>query len=849
MQTILNVQGMTCGHCEGRVSAALSAVAGVASATADRHSQRAVVQHAAGVSAQTLADAVVGSGYAAETTKEIAADSDDEEPQPLPAVAAPTPPAAESPPLAANIRLQISGMTCAACVASIERGLQSLPGVTAVSVNLLLNQADVRFDPKIQQTRVLIAKVSALGYQAKAAEQGAIGSMQQAEQPTDPITLWRIVYALAVGIVTMAMPMSPQHHHNDSKMLWVALVLSLSVLLFVGGPFYRRAIAALRHKSADMNVLIALGVSAAFALSTWVTIFGDEMSARGLPTDTWFDAIPWILGLVLLGQLLEDRAKRKTGDALRQLATLGAKSARLIDGEGERDVPLEAICPGDRVRIRAGERIPVDGVIVGGSASVDESMVTGESQPVLRAVDSAVIGGTLNLDGQLDVATTAVGADSQLARIVAAVQQAQLDKPEIQRLTDRAAAIFVPAVVAIALLTVAVWTWLAPAPTALWFGLLAGTTVLIVACPCAMGLAVPTAVMVAVGRAAQIGLLIRSGPALEHLAKVTAVVFDKTGTLTLGQPEVVEFIPTSSSQASEVLAYFAAAQRDSSHPLAQAIARYARAHIDGRADFSATEVTARPGRGVTCQVDKYQVAAGNGALMAELGVDVSAFDGAARRNAEQSLVYCAVDGQALGLCALRDAMRPTSAAAVERLRQMGMEIHLLSGDRLAVAQAVATLAQISHVSGDATPEKKVQVIKDLQRSGAKVLMVGDGINDAPALATANVAFAMGSGTEVAIASSDFALMRSDLHGVADAVELSRAAMRNIAQNLFWAFGYNVLCIPLAAGVFYPWLHVLVSPVLASAAMALSSVSVVANALRLRAWKSGRADVTTGERPR
>lgn len=841
MQTILNVRGMTCAHCEGRVTAALSAVAGVQTAMADRHKERAVVEHSAAVAAQTLADAVVKSGYAAETTSEKSVDPEESEPQTSPAAAADMPAVAENSELQANIRLQISGMTCAACVSSIERGLQALPGVTTASVNLLLNQADVRFDPKIQQTRVIVAKVNALGYQAEVAQQSAIAALQQTAPPADRIAQLRIIYALGVGILTMAMPMPAQSHHSDSKMLWVAFALSLSVLLFVGGPFYVRALAALRHKSADMNVLIALGVSASFALSTWVTLFGDEMSARGLPTTTWFDAIPWILGLVLLGRQLEEGAKRKTGDALRQLATLAAKTARLLDGDLEKDVALQSICPGDRVRIRAGERIPVDGVIVQGSASVDESMVTGESLPVLRGVNAAVIGGTLNLDGQLDVATTAVGADSQLARIIAVVQQAQLSKPEIERLADRIAAIFVPVVVTVAVVTAVAWAMVAPAPTSLWFGLLAGTTVLIVACPCAMGLAVPTAVMVAVGRAAQIGLLIRSGPALEHLAKVTAVVFDKTGTLTLGQPEVVDFAALPSANTAEVLAYFAAAQRDSTHPMAQAIARYASARAGGVADLPATELSARPGRGVMCQVDKHQVAAGNAALMAELGVDISALADASARNADQSLVYCAVDGHALGLCALRDGMRPTSAAAVARLQQMGMEIQLLSGDRLRVAQAVGALAHIEHVSGEATPEKKVQVIKDLQASGRSVLMVGDGINDAPALATADVAFAMGSGTEVAIASSDFALMRSDLHGVADAIELSRAAMRNIRQNLFWAFGYNVLCIPLAAGVLYPWLHVLVSPVLASAAMALSSVSVVANALRLRRWKSSKAD--------
>jgi Cu+-exporting ATPase len=586
-----------------------------------------------------------------------------------------------------------------------------------------------------------------------------------------------------------------------------------------------------------MNTLIAVGTGAAFAYSVAATVAPGFFARRGVAPDVYYEAVVLILALVLVGNALEARAKGRTSAALRALASLRPKTARVVRDGSEVDVPLEEVRVGDAVLARPGERIPVDGDVVSGSSAVDESMLTGESLPVSKGPGDRVFGGTLNGTGSLEYKATRVGADSALGRIVALMRDAQASRAPIQRVADRVSAVFVPAVIVIAAATFAAWAFLADtAPLAR--GAAAAVAVLIIACPCAMGLAVPTAVMVAAGRGAEAGILFKGGEALQRTGSITAVVLDKTGTVTEGRPAVTDVVFIGGRPPHEVLGLAAAVEALSEHPLAGAVIRYAETH--GAVAPRAKGFRSTTGQGAAARVKGTPVAVGSEAFMAAEGVDVSPLSADAERLAGEGKtpVYVAIRGTAAGLLAVADPLRPTSRDAIARLQAMGLDVVLLTGDKRATAEGVARRAGVSRVVAEVLPEGKVAEVRRLQQEGRTVAMVGDGVNDAPALAQADVGLALASGTDIAAHASDVTLMRGGLEGVTAAIDLSRRTMRTIHQNLFWAFAYNVVGIPVAAGVLYPLFGVLLSPVLASAAMAASSVSVVSNSLRLRGARIG-----------
>jgi P-type Cu+ transporter len=593
-----------------------------------------------------------------------------------------------------------------------------------------------------------------------------------------------------------------------------------------GRRFYVKAWSALRHGTSDMNTLVALGTGSAFLYSAASTVAPGWFHAHGLGHGHYYEAVLFIIALILTGNMLEARAKRQTAEALRGLGQLQPKTARVVREGREMDVAVEELAAGDEILVRPGERIPADGVVVSGASSVDESMLTGESLPVEKSAGVLVTGGTLNRGGALRIQATTLGASSRLAQIVRLLRDAQASRAPIQDLADRVSRIFVPVVVSIALVTFGVWMALAPAPA---FGraLAAAVTVLIIACPCAMGLAVPTAVMVATGRAASAGILIKGGQALQRLESLDTVVLDKTGTITEGRPAV-----TDETLDERALGLLAALERLSEHSLAEAIVAYAESR--GIAAGHAEQFEAKPGLGAVGVVNGVAVAAGNAAWMAERGVAVDESLTAAWSGAGKTPVYVALDGVLAGALAIADPIKPSSAAAVGALRGQGLRVLMLTGDHPATAQAIAAQAGIDEVIAQATPEGKIEAVRRLQAEGRVVAMAGDGVNDAPALAQADVGFAMASGADVAFDSGDVTLMRSQLDGIARAIRLSRLTMRVMRQNLGWAFVYNVIGIPIAAGALYPFTGLLLTPVIASAAMALSSVSVVTNSLRLRA---------------
>ena len=619
---------------------------------------------------------------------------------------------------------------------------------------------------------------------------------------------------------------------------WVLLLLTLPVVGWAGRHFYRRAWTAFRHHSADMNTLIAVGTGAAFGYSVAVTVADDWFAAQGVVPHVYYEAVVWIITLILLGNLLEARAKGRTAGAIRRLAGLRPATARVIRAGGETEVPLGDLRPGDEVLVRPGETVPADGLVVSGTSRVDESMLTGEPTPVTKRAGDAVVGATLNRDGALRVRLEQVGADTVLARIIRLVQQAQGSRAPIQRLADRISAVFVPVVLSISVATFVVWFVLGPDPAYL-HALVSAVTVLIIACPCAMGLAVPTAVMVSTGRGAELGVLIKGGEALERSQGLDTVVFDKTGTLTEGRPSVQSVLPVGADGAGEtatLLRLAASVERHSEHALAEAVVSAARARgleLDEPRDFESLT-----GRGVAGSLEGGRVAVGNAALLRELGIDPSSMAADAERLATDGLtpVHVSSGGLALGTIGIADPVKPASREAVAQLTGMGLEAIMLTGDNRRTAEAVARRVGIRRVIADVLPERKLEVIRGLQAEGRRVAMVGDGINDAPALAQADVGIAMGTGTDVAMEAGAVTLMSGNPLGVATAIRLARRTMRIIRQNLFWAFVYNVIGIPIAAGALYPVLGIQLTPAVGAAAMAFSSVSVVFNSLRLRGFR-------------
>jgi Cu+-exporting ATPase len=765
-------------------------------------------------------------------------------------------------------------MTCAACQARVQRVLEREPGVATASVNLMLGNASVAYDPAQLTPERLIALVEATGYGASLpdADQGAIAAQAERDDTLQEEYLGlrrKAFVALAAGAVAMlfSMPLmvSDAHAHGvvvDPFMTWAMttltptlqqlmpwayavprpvlswglLALTLVVMGWAGRHFYTRAWAAARHKTADMNTLVAVGTGAAFIYSVVATIAPEVFLSRGIPADVYYEAVVLIIAFVLAGNALEARAKRNTATALRSLAALQPATARVVRGDAELELSIEAVVQGDVVVVRPGERIAVDGEVIAGDSAVDEAMLTGESLPVAKTTGARVFGGTMNGTGGLRIRATTLGRDSMLARIVQLMRDAQGSRAPIQQLADRISGVFVPVVMVLALVTAIAWTVLGGEGGAVR-GLAAGVAVLIIACPCAMGLAVPTAVMVATGKGAELGVLIKGGEALQRAGDITTVILDKTGTVTEGKPTVTDLVlaPNHTLDESMVLRLVASIEAASQHPLAAAIVRAAGAR--GLAIPVAEGFQSVTGRGAHGVVEGHAVVVGTSALLADWSVPTAPLDAAAAALAAagRTAVFAAVDGALVALLGVADPVRATSSAAIARLRALGLEVVLLSGDRQATAEAIAREVGITDVVAEVLPDAKVAEVARRQGLGQVVAMVGDGINDAPALARADVGMAMGSGTDIAVEAADVALMRADLGGVADAIALSRRTMRTMHQNLFWAFIYNVVGIPIAAGVLYPSTGLLLSPILASAAMALSSVSVVSNSLRLKRW--------------
>jgi Cu+-exporting ATPase len=738
-----------------------------------------------------------------------------------------------------SITFPVTGMTCAACQSRVQRALTAEPGVIDASVNLVTKSAAVRYDAAAVSPARLVEAVRATGYEAELPPMGESHSHAAARHEhaealeTRELTTKAVVSVLA-GIAAMGMSMFSMGSHGANYAL---LALTTGILVWAGRDIYRRAWLATRHRSADMNTLVALGTGSAFIYSLIATIAPSLFARNGIAPNVYYEAVIFIIGLVLAGRAIEARATRKTSDALRRLVTLLPPTARVEQNGAWVEKSLDDVRTGEMVLIRPGERIPVDGVLVDGESEVDESMLTGEPLPVAKTVGESVVGGTVNTTGSFRYRATSVGAESVLARIVGLMRDAQSSRAPIQRLADRVSAVFVPSVVAVAVVTFIVW-YLAGGSAGLPRAIAAAVSVLIIACPCAMGLAVPTAVMVATGRGAELGLLIKGGEALQRAGDVNTVVLDKTGTVTEGTPAVVSVMSLGSMGKAEVLAYAAALEKHSEHPIAAAIVRAAN---EIAPTFAVREFKSLTGAGVTGKVNHRDVAVGNVRLMREIGVsgEVGRRTPEAVKQGGATELYVAIDHRIAGVIVVSDSLRPTSRAAVRELEAMGIEVMLLTGDRRSSAESVARAIGVNTVIAEVFPEDKVKEIRSLQEGGRVVAMVGDGINDAPALAQSDVGISMPKGTDIAIEASDIALMRSDLRGVPAAISLSRQTMAIMKQNLFWAFIYNVIGIPIAAGVLYPITGGMLSPVIASAAMALSSISVVGNSLRLRHARVGR----------
>lgn len=781
-------------------------------------------------------------------------------------------------PAGETITIPVSGMTCAACSSRVQRALDACPGVEQAAVNLLLGSATVTFDPQRASAGDVVDAVRATGYGAELpapSDAGRAGHAIQdhAHRAEARALAWRAGFALAAALVSMVLSMAlgsgaaPTGTSVDPFMRWTMahltplmaaaapwlfavphavllgalLALTVAVMGWTGREFYARAWIAFRHRGADMNTLIAVGTGAAFIYSLAATLVPSFFAAHGVATDVYYEAVTFIIALILLGNAIEARATQRTSSALHALAAMQPPLAHVVADGTERDIPVGDVRTGDEIVVRPGERIPVDGVVVAGQSAVDESMLTGESMPIEKRPGDAVIGATINGTGAFRYRATSLGTDSVLARIVRMVRDAQATRAPIQTLADRVSAVFVPVVIQIAIVTFVVWFVAFDASaggvTAFVRAFAAAIAVLVIACPCAMGLAVPTAVMVATGRAAQSGLLIKGGAALQRAGDVRTIVLDKTGTVTEGRPVVTDVIavPGGRWAPTDIVRLAASVERASEHPVAAAIVAH------GAAAGSLADVTgfrSITGRGAEGTVGGDRVSVGNAALMAASGIGVTPLEDDAARLTDdaKSLVYVAVNGALAGVIAVADPVRPTSRAAIARLRAMGLDVVMLTGDNARTANAVARAAGIDRVVAGLLPEGKVAEIDRITRErGHAVAMVGDGVNDAPALARADVGIAIGwgTGTDVAAEASDITLMRGGVEAVVTAIALSRRTMRTMRENLGWAFAYNVIGIPIAAGVLYPAFGILLSPVIASAAMAFSSVSVVTNSLRLK----------------
>jgi Cu+-exporting ATPase len=741
---------------------------------------------------------------------------------------------------------KLRGMSCAACAGNVESAILAVPGVEACNVNFGAEQAAVTYDAQGVTVAEIQAAVDAAGYGAQPLNDNVLDFDDEADRregDTERRHLMRkAVFSLGIGAILIVgslpmmtgipMPFIPAWLHAP----WFQFVLTTPVMVWAGQSFFINAWKALKRRTATMDTLVAVGTGAAYLYSVVVMLFPQRFHSHGDMVEVYFEVAAVIIAMILLGNLLENRAKGQTSEAIRNLIGLQPKTARVVRGGQTLDIPITEVMLGDIVVVRPGEKIPVDGEILEGSSTLDESMVTGESVPVQKGVGDEVIGATLNKTGSFKFRATRVGKDTFLAQIVTLVQQAQGSKAPIQRVADRVTAWFVPVVMIMAVLTFGIWML---ATGNLTMALTTTVGVLIIACPCALGLATPTSIMVGTGKGAEHGILIKGADSLELAHRIQTIVLDKTGTITQGKPTVTDYVTVSGTAHGNELTLLrlaASLEQSSEHPLAEAVVAYTETQQVGLSDTQDFEAMA--GSGVQGSVEGHWVQIGTHRWLRELGIATEALQEDWERLESQgrTVVWLAVDGRVEAILAIADAVKPSSVHAISLLQRMGLEVVMVTGDNRRTAEAIAQEVGLSRVIAEVRPDQKASVIQDLQREQKIVAMVGDGINDAPALAQADVGMAIGTGTDVAIAASDITLISGDLHGIVTAIQLSRATLRNIRQNLFFAFIYNVLGIPIAAGVLYPLVGWLLNPIIAGAAMTFSSVSVVSNALRLRKFK-------------